>query len=338
MNTTDDLTRTLREQADHIGGHPIDLDTVRGRARTIQRRRRVGAATVAAAVLAVVVPVGINLTGGLNDAAPQPAPPAEPTIEPAPQQKDGSFLLDIEKAPQGAIPQVTYIVIDDNRLSTPEGSFELLLLNKPLVAAGELWRLVTVTLTHAPIQVMPLHLLFNMYFLYLAGPFVERLYGRWTFLLMYVVFAIGASLTSFALTSPPDSPLAVGASGAIFGLFGLLVAAERLHRPVLDRQSRAFLGQLGGLVIFNLILGFIIPGVDNFAHIGGLVTGLVIGLLFAPTRVPTLHSLWVRPGPAPGTQVPAFGSGGNRALKGGGLLLVAIAFYVLWIVGVGNWG
>ena len=85
MNTTDDLTRTLREQADHIGGHPIDLDTVRGRARTIQRRRRVGAATVAAAVLAVVVPVGINLTGGLNDAAPQPAPPAEPTIEPAPQ-------------------------------------------------------------------------------------------------------------------------------------------------------------------------------------------------------------------------------------------------------------
>jgi membrane associated rhomboid family serine protease len=216
--------------------------------------------------------------------------------------------------------------------------FELLLLNKPLVAAGELWRLVTVTLTHAPIQVMPLHLLFNMYFLYLAGPFVERLYGRWTFLLMYVVFAIGASLTSFALTSPPDSPLAVGASGAIFGLFGLLVAAERLHRPVLDRQSRAFLGQLGGLVIFNLILGFIIPGVDNFAHIGGLVTGLVIGLLFAPTRVPTLHSLWVRPGPAPGTQVPAFGSGGNRALKGGGLLLVAVAFCVLWIVGVGNWG
>lgn len=125
MNTTDDLTRTLREQADHIGGHPIDLDTVRGRARTIQRRRRVGTAAVAAAVLAVVVPVGINLTGGLNDAAPQPAPPAEPTIEPAPQQKDGSFLLDIEKAPQGAVPQVPYIVIDDHRLSTPEGSFEL---------------------------------------------------------------------------------------------------------------------------------------------------------------------------------------------------------------------
>jgi hypothetical protein len=125
MNTTDDLTRTLREQADHIGGHPIDLDTVRGRARTIQRRRRAGTAAVAAAVLAVVVPVGITLTGGLNNAAPQPAPPAEPTIEPAPQQDDGSFLLDIEKAPEGALPQVPYIVNDDNRLSTPEGSFEL---------------------------------------------------------------------------------------------------------------------------------------------------------------------------------------------------------------------
>jgi hypothetical protein len=125
MNTTDDLTRTLREQADHIGGHPIDLDTVRGRARTIQRRRRGGTAAVAAAVLAVVVPVGITFAGGWNNAAPQPAPPVEPTIEPAPQQEDGSFLLDIEEAPQGAAPQVPYIVIDDNRLSTPEGSFEL---------------------------------------------------------------------------------------------------------------------------------------------------------------------------------------------------------------------
>jgi membrane associated rhomboid family serine protease len=213
--------------------------------------------------------------------------------------------------------------------------FDLLLLDKPLVAAGELWRLVTVTLTHAPIQVMPLHLLFNMYFLYLAGPFVERLYGRWTFLLLYLVFAVGASLTSFAFS---EAPLAVGASGAIFGLFGLLVAAERLHKPVLDRQSRAFLGQLAGLVVFNLILGFIIPGVDNFAHIGGLVTGLAIGVLIAPTRVPTLRSLWVRPGPTPGVQVPAFGPAGNRALKGGGLVLVAIAFYVLWTIGLGVWG
>ena len=123
----------------------------------------------------------------------------------------------------------------------------------------------------------------------------------------------GASLTSFAFTAPPDAPIAVGASGAIFGLFGLLVAAERIHRPVLDQQSRSFMGQLTGLVVINLLFGFLVPGIDNLAHIGGLVTGLVIGVLFAPTRVPTLRSLWVRPGPTPGTTVPAFGRGGATA-------------------------
>ncbi len=213
--------------------------------------------------------------------------------------------------------------------------FDLLLLNKPLVAVGELWRLWTVTLVHAPLQEMPLHLVFNMYFLYLAGPFVERLYGRWTFLALYLLFAVGASLTSFAFSS---APLAVGASGAIFGLFGLLVAAERLHRPVLDRQSRGFLGQLTGLVIFNLLLGFIIPNVDNMAHIGGLATGLVIGFLFAPTRVPTLRSLWVRPGPTPGTTVPVFGNTWTLAVRGGGLALLGVAMLVLWVIGEGVWG
>ena len=154
--------------------------------------------------------------------------------------------------------------------------FELLLLNKPLVAAGELWRLVTVTLTHAPIQVMPLHLLFNMYFLYLAGPFVERLYGRWTFLLMYVVFAIGGSLTSFALTSPPDSPLAVGASGAIYGVL-LAYALYFPNRPiymylVFPIPAKYFVMIIGGISLLSAMSG---PGsgVAHTTHLGGLVAG-----------------------------------------------------------------
>jgi hypothetical protein len=125
MNNTDDLTRSLQQQADRIDGHPIDFESVRGKARSIQRRRRAGTAVVAAAVLAVAVPVGITVAGGLGGrGTPQPAPPA-PTIEPAPQQKDGSFLLDPGAAPEGAVPQVPYIVLDDHRLSTPDGSFEL---------------------------------------------------------------------------------------------------------------------------------------------------------------------------------------------------------------------
>lgn len=125
MNATDDLTRSLREQADLVGGHPIDLEAVRGRARSIQRRRRAGGAVVAAAVLAVAIPVGLTVAGGTSGRAPQPAPPVEPTIKPAPRQEDGSFLLDIEKAPTGSVPQVPYIVNDENRLSTPDRSYEL---------------------------------------------------------------------------------------------------------------------------------------------------------------------------------------------------------------------
>ena len=211
---------------------------------------------------------------------------------------------------------------------------DLLMMNKPLLAQGELWRLWTVTLIHAPLTEMPLHLLFNLYFLWLAGPFVERLFGRVAFLAFYLVFAAGASLTTFAFS---PAPLGVGASGAIFGLFGLLVAADRLHRPILDRQSRAFLGQLAALVVFNLFLGFILPDVDNMAHIGGLVTGLFLGILFAPSRVPTMRSIWVRPGPTPGTTVPVFGSAGAIAIRGAGLLLLAAGFVLLWTIGVGVW-
>jgi membrane associated rhomboid family serine protease len=210
----------------------------------------------------------------------------------------------------------------------------LLIMDKVALAAGEIWRLWTVTLVHAPLTQMPLHLLFNMYFLWLAGPFVERLYGRGVFLSFYLVFAAGASLVSFAFSG---AQYAVGASGAIFGLFGLLAAADRIHRPMLDRQSRGFLGQLAGLVIFNLIFGFIVPNVDNMAHIGGLLTGLWLGLLFAPTRVPTLRSLWLRPGPTPGTMVPAFGASGTRAIRIAGVLLLGAAFLVLWSLGVAAW-
>ena len=78
------------------------------------------------------------------------------------------------------------------------------------------------------------HLFFNMYALYLAGPIVERWYGAARFLLFYLLCAAGGSIASFVFGGEAPS---VGASGAIFGLFGLLLAANRFHRPV-DRQSR----------------------------------------------------------------------------------------------------
>ena len=169
--------------------------------------------------------------------------------------------------------------------------YELLWLDKPAVAAGEYWRLWSVTLLHGDL----LHLGFNMYALYLAGTIVERWYGRFRFLLFYLVFAAAGSTASFVFGG--DAP-SVGASGAVFGLFGMLLAAGRVHHPV-DRESRGIMGQLGMLVLINIAFGFLAGGrIDNAAHLGGLAAGLWLGALVPPIRVPTLSSLWQKAGEA----------------------------------------
>ena len=169
--------------------------------------------------------------------------------------------------------------------------YELLWLDKPALAAGEYWRLWSVTLLHGDL----LHLGFNMYALYLAGTIVERWYGRFRFLLFDLVFAAAGSTASFVFGG--DAP-SVGASGAVFGLFGMLLAAGRVHHPV-DRESRGIMGQLGMLVLINIAFGFLAGGrIDNAAHLGGLAAGLWLGALVPPIRVPTLSSLWQKAGEA----------------------------------------
>ena len=205
------------------------------------------------------------------------------------------------------------------------GILEALALVKPLVADGELWRLLTVTLVHGGL----LHLFFNMYALWLAGPLVERLYGRPLFAAFYVVLALAGSLATYAF-GPGGA--AVGASGAIFGLFGLLLAVSRTHNPVLDRQGRMFLGQIGGLIMINLVIGFVIPNIDNLAHLGGLAAGFWLGFLIPPGRVPTLGTMWQRPasaGDASPIQVAA------RLL---GVVALLAVLVVLFVLGNGRWG
>ncbi|TAK02460.1 MAG: rhomboid family intramembrane serine protease [Chloroflexota bacterium] len=159
-----------------------------------------------------------------------------------------------------------------------------LALDKAALAAGEIYRLLSVVLVHGGV----LHLLFNMYGLYLLGPLVEGMWGTWTFAAFYLLTAAAASTASFVF-SPFDS---VGASGAIFGLVGVLMAGTRVHNAVLDRRARAIVPQLGTLVLVNLLLGFSVSGIDNAAHIGGLVAGLWLGLFVPPGRVRTLRSFW----------------------------------------------
>jgi rhomboid protease GluP len=166
--------------------------------------------------------------------------------------------------------------------------YRALWLDKHAVAHGELWRLWTVALLHDPDNL--LHLLFNMYALYLAGPIVERLYGSTLTVVLYLVCALGGSLGSFAFG--PNAP-SVGASGAIFGLFGILLIATRTHHPALDRGSRNFVAQLGMILLINIVFGVVAAGyIDNAAHAGGFVTGALLGAAFVPGRVATLRSMW----------------------------------------------
>ena len=123
-----------------------------------------------------------------------------------------------------------------------------------------------------------------MYALWLAGAPCERLYGPRIYLLIYVLAAAAGSVASYLFVGE-DS---VGASGAIFGLFGCLLVASRVHHPVLDRRNQMILGQIGGLIVLNLIIGFGfngIGGIDNFAHIGGLLAGMWLGFLLEPGNV-----------------------------------------------------
>jgi membrane associated rhomboid family serine protease len=185
---------------------------------------------------------------------------------------------------------VTTIVSLTALLST-EGDeiYRLLQLDKFGVAAGEYYRLWSVTLLHGDY----LHLAFNMYALFLAGTIVERWYGSIRFGAFYLACAAAGSTASFVFGGDVPS---VGASGAVFGLFGVLLTAGWLHHPV-DRQARGLVNQLVFLVIINLVFGFSSGGsIDNAAHLGGLAAGLWLGALIPPTGVPTLSSLWHRPG------------------------------------------
>jgi membrane associated rhomboid family serine protease len=211
-----------------------------------------------------------------------------------------------------------------------EGKFlyDLLQLDKPAVAAGEYWRLWTVTLLHSPSD--PLHLIFNMYALYLAGTIVERWYGAWRFLVFYLACAAAGSTSSFVFGGDVPS---VGASGAIFGLFGVLLAAGRLHHPV-DRQSRGVVSQLMALIVINIVFGFASGGsIDNAAHLGGLAAGLWLGALIPPTGVPTMSSLWHKPGESRAAVGRATAPGYVFAL---GIAIVGVAVVAGLAIGTGE--
>ena len=159
-------------------------------------------------------------------------------------------------------------------------------LDGPLVAAGvldgqlvattgEWWRIVTAAFMHANL----LHIAFNMIALYQVGTIDERLYGKGRYLLLYAISLVGSGLSVvyFDWNEPT-----LGASGAIFGLFGALVAVG----VRLGARGRALIGQVIPIIVINLVFTFSIPGISWQAHVGGLIVGFLAGLVLfmVPSR------------------------------------------------------
>jgi rhomboid protease GluP len=168
---------------------------------------------------------------------------------------------------------------------------------------GEIWRLVTPVFLHIGL----LHLAFNSYALWIVGPQVEKLYGASRFLLLYVLTGVAGVLASYWY-----HPLVVsaGASGAIFGLFGVLLVFSFRYRKTIPAFFSKALGK--GILLtvgINLVIGFMIPQVDNSAHLGGLIAG---GLL--ATVVP-----FQRPGEIPGK--------GSKILQAVLVLVIGVSFF-----------
>ena len=136
------------------------------------------------------------------------------------------------------------------------------------VQNGEIYRLVTCMFLHGN----SIHLFFNMYALYIIGPEIERYYGSFKFLIIYLFSGIIGSLFSAVLITSPS----IGASGAIFGLFGALLYFGFNYRATLDGYLKS---QIIPLILINLLVGLIVPGIDVYAHIGGLIGGLIVSFM-----------------------------------------------------------
>ena len=138
-----------------------------------------------------------------------------------------------------------------------------------LVEAGEFYRLVTCMFLHIGI----IHLACNMYSLYVIGKEVEMLFGKLKFLIIYLLSGVCGSILSLAFS---ENTVSAGASGAIFGLLGALLYFGYYYRTYLGATIKS---SVMPVIILNLVIGFLNPGIDNAAHIGGLVGGILLSML-----------------------------------------------------------
>ncbi len=182
--------------------------------------------------------------------------------------------LKIDEVFKMKYPIITYLLIGINIIiylaSSLSGSYDILIekfcVFAPLIRMGQYYRLITGAFLHGNL----LHLAFNCYALYVIGTQLESYLGKVKYLIIYIVSAINGALFSMIFGGNVAS---IGASGAIFGLMGSILYFGYHYRVFLGNVVKS---QIIPLIVINLVLGFLSNGVDNAAHIGGLIGGLLI--------------------------------------------------------------
>lgn len=186
---------------------------------------------------------------------------------------------------RGGRPIVTMVLIGIcvlvyiGQLTNDRVTFELMFV--PLLAETEPWRFLTAAFAHSTGGFM--HILFNMFALWITGQYLEPLLGRLKFLALFVISAIGGSVGFLLLAQLPErlgepsgwTTPTVGASGAVFGLFAATLVLNR-H---LGRETGGIVAVLG----INVVLGFVLPNIAWQAHLGGAVTGAILAGILALT-------------------------------------------------------
>jgi len=157
-------------------------------------------------------------------------------------------------------------------------------VNRFYVLNGEYYRLFTGMFLHANL----VHLVFNMYALYIIGSQLESFLGKWKFLIVYILSGLSGSILSIFFSAG----FSVGASGAIFGLLGALLYFGYHYRVYLETVVKS---QIIPLIVINLLIG-LMPGIDNWAHLGGLIGGVLatmaVGIKYKSTKFEMVNG-WI---------------------------------------------
>jgi len=187
----------------------------------------------------------------------------------------GEGAKSVRRAPttSGGKPIVTYVLIAANvvmfvlQMAVPGFQQALYLWPAAVAVYDQYYRLLTSAFLHDG----PTHILFNMWALWVIGPALERWLGRTRFLALYFLSALGGSVLVYLLTAINVPTL--GASGAIFGLFGATL--------VLSRKLNFDMRWIAGLIVINLVITFVVPSISWQGHVGGLLTGAAISWVYA---------------------------------------------------------